>query len=193
MEALCYTIIFLHKKFTDLFLNESDKSRYKISDQKCYFFMLLQKKTELLDYFVCFFVKMPLWNSVQRPWSSGHTFAPFLGRRARVSAHLESVWRVGNLLRFFVRYELMEKGRVKVGWPLDVAWQNSSLQIFTCFHHFFVPFCGFEPHSRRFFFSWNLILNGLFCTYSNTLEIHVINLWEICRRNQQNRDILHIF
>ena len=43
-------------------------------------------------------------------------------------------------------------GCTKVGWPLDVAWQNSSLQIFTCFHHFFVPFRGFEPHSRRFFF-----------------------------------------
>ena len=28
----------------------------------------------------------------------------------------------------------------KVGWPLDVAWQNSTLQIFICFHHFFVPF-----------------------------------------------------
>ena len=71
------------------------------------FFHAFAEKTELLDYFVCFFVKMPLWISVQRPWSSGHTFAPFLGRRARVSAHLESVWRVGNLLRFFVRYELM--------------------------------------------------------------------------------------
>jgi hypothetical protein len=28
----------------------------------------------------------------------------------------------------------------KVGWPLDVAWQNTTLQIFICFHHFFVPF-----------------------------------------------------
>ena len=97
LEALWYTIIFLHKKFTDLFLNESDKSRYKISDQKCYFFMLLQTKTELLDYFVCFFVKMPLWISVQRPWSSGHTFAPFLGRRARVSAHQEPVWYLAKI------------------------------------------------------------------------------------------------
>ena len=39
----------------------------------------------------------------------------------------------------------------KVGWPLDDSWQNSSLQIFIFFHHFFVPFGGFEPHPRRIF------------------------------------------
>ena len=138
----------LHKKFTDLFLNVNDKSRYKISDQKCYFFMLLQKKTELLDYFVCFFVKMPLWISVQRPWSSGHTFAPFLGRRARVSAHQESVWRVGNLLRFFVRYELMEKGRVKVGWLGRIRVSKSS----HAFIIFLFLFVGSSPTQGDFFF-----------------------------------------
>ena len=42
---------------------------------------------------------------------------------------------------------------LKAGWPLDVAWQNSSLQIFICFHRIFVHFRGFEPHPRRFFFS----------------------------------------
>ena len=41
----------------------------------------------------------------------------------------------------------------------DVAWQNSTLQIFICFHHFFVPFekkneknlarPGFELKNKR--------------------------------------------
>ena len=75
----------------------------------------------------------------------------------------------------------------KVVWPLGDSWQNSSLQIFICFHHFFVPFRGFEPHPRRFFFMKSDI-KWAFFTYSNTLEIHVINLWEICTRNEQNRD-----
>ena len=39
--------------------------------------------------------------------------------------------------------------QAKVSTVVDVAWQNSSLQIFICFHHFFVPFRGFEPHPRR--------------------------------------------
>ena len=41
---------------------------------------------------------------------------------------------------------------IKVGWPLDVAWQNSSLQIFTCFHHFLFLFVGSSPTQGDFFF-----------------------------------------
>ena len=38
------------------------------------------------------------------------------------------------------RWIEVKKNMLKVGWPLDVAWQNSSLQIFICFHRIFVPF-----------------------------------------------------
>ena len=54
--------------------------------------------------------------------------------------------RVGTDLNDHIR------NATQVGWPLGDSWQNSSLQIFICFHHFFVPFRGFEPHPRRFFF-----------------------------------------
>ena len=34
----------------------------------------------------------------------------------------------------------LDNSLTKVSTGEDVAWQDSSLQIFICFHHFFVPF-----------------------------------------------------
>ena len=80
MEALWYTIIILHKKFTDLFLNESDKSQYKISDQKCYFFMLLQTENRVIGLFCLFFRQNATVNFSSKTVIVWSHFCTFLGQ-----------------------------------------------------------------------------------------------------------------
>ena len=88
-------------------------------------------------------------------------------------------------LSFKLPFELqLELKLVQWKMLLGRIWVSKSSYAFIIFLFLFV---GSSP-TQGDFFSWNLILNGLFCTYSNTLEIHVINLWEICTRNEQNRD-----
>ena len=69
----------------------------------------------------------------------------------------------------------------KVSTVEDVAWQNSSLQIFICFHHFFVPFRGFEAHPWRFFF---MKPNNKWTFFSNIL-IHSIDLEKMMNQKEE--------
>ena len=52
---------------------------------------------------------------------------------------------------------------------------------------FLFLFVGSSPTQGDFFFMKSDI-KWAFFTYSNNLEIHVINLWEICTRNEKNRN-----
>ena len=87
----------------------------------------------------------------------------------------ECYFKLGSVLIMYVSKKTWTN-YTKVGWPLDVAWQNSTWPNLHRLSSFFCSFSWVRAPPKENFFFVKSDIKWDFLTYSNTLEIHVINL-----------------